>query len=80
MHFANSSTLIGSSLQFTNPKVNFYFQPFNKGRDSLVEIKNLDEESLVQSWLKGDINLAVTFEFSFQASQSVKNKINNSVS
>jgi len=79
IHFANSSTLIGSSLQFTNPKVNFYFQPFNvTGRDSVVEIKNLDEESLVQSWLKGDINLAVTFQFSFQASQSVKNKINNS--
>lgn len=75
MHFANSSTLIGNSLQFTNPNVNFHFQPFNKiGRDSLVEIKDYDEESLVQGWLRGDVNLAVTFEFSFQASQLVKNK------
>ena len=75
MHWANSSTLLGKDLTFTNLICESYF---GKPDSSRVETFRHSAEDVVEMWKNGNTPLCMTFNFVFQSTEETKDKLNSS--
>lgn len=69
MHWANSSTLLGKDLTFTNVKCECYF---GRPDSQNIETFRYSAEDAVELWRQGDHPLCMTFNFVFQPSEETK--------
>lgn len=71
MHWANTSTILGKDLTFTNLRCESYF-----GRpESTNETFRYSAEDVVELWKQGNYPLCMTFNFVFQPTEETKNKM-----
>lgn len=72
MHWANTSTILGKDLTFTNLRCESYF---GRPDSAIVETFRYSAEDAVELWKRGDYPLCMTFNFVFQPTEETKDKI-----
>jgi len=75
MHWANTSTILGKDLTFTNLICESYF---GRPDSSKIETFKYSAEDAVELWRQGDHPLCMTFNFVFQPTEETKDKLANS--
>ena len=74
MHWANSSTLLGKDLTFTNVRCECYF---GRPVSSKIETFRYSAEDAVELWKQGNCPLCMTFNFVFQPSENTKDVLSS---
>lgn len=72
MHWANTSTILGKDLTFTNLRCESYF---GRPDSSKIETFRYSAEDAVELWKQGNYPLCMTFNFVFQPSESTKDSL-----
>lgn len=75
MNWANTSTILGKDLTFTNLICESYF---GRPDSSNIETFRYSAEDAVELWRQGDHPLCMTFNFVFQPTEETKDKMNSS--
>ena len=75
MHWANTSTILGKDLTFTNLRCESYF---GRPDSSKIETFRYSAEDAVELWRQGDHPLCMTFNFVFQPTEETKDKMTTS--
>ena len=72
MHLANTSTILGKDLTFSNLRCESYF---GRPDSSKTETFRYSAEDLVERWKGGQSPLCITFNFFLQATEETKDKL-----
>ena len=76
MHLANTSTILGKDLTFSNLRCESYF---GRPDSSKTETFRYSAEDLVERWKGGQSPLCITFNFVFQPTEETKDKMTTTI-